>query len=64
MEKETYLLHTRKLDMDIPSHTLEAVGVNELFVVVTVDSSFTTEQAASGSLGTHRKVRTQILELK
>ncbi len=39
------MLHTRKLDMDIPTDTLEAVGVNELFVAVTVDSSFTTEQA-------------------
>ena len=33
--------------------TLETGGVNEMFVVVTVDSSFTTEQTVSGSLGTH-----------
>jgi hypothetical protein len=36
--------------------TLKAVGVNELFVVVDVDVSFTTEQEASGSLGTHRDI--------
>ncbi len=30
--------------------TLEAVGVNELFVAVTVDSSFTTEQAVVGRI--------------
>ena len=40
--------------MEMPPDTLEAVGVNEVFVVVTVDTSFTTEQVASGSLGTHR----------
>jgi hypothetical protein len=34
--------------MEIPPDTLEAVGVNELFVVVTVDSSFTTEQTVTG----------------
>ena len=37
--------------MEIPSDTLEAGGVNEMFVVVTtvtVDVSFTTEQAVSG----------------
>jgi hypothetical protein len=32
--------------MEIPPDTLESVGVNELFVVVTVDASFTTEQTA------------------
>ena len=31
--------------MEIPPDTLEAVGVNEMFVTVTVDTSFTTEQA-------------------
>jgi hypothetical protein len=30
--------------------TLEAVGVNELFVAVTVDASFTTEQAVVGRI--------------
>ncbi len=30
--------------MEIPPDTLEDVGVNELFVEVTVDVSFTTEQ--------------------
>ncbi len=30
--------------------TLEAVGVNELFVGVTVDASFTTEQAVVGHI--------------
>jgi hypothetical protein len=34
--------------MEMPPDTLEAVGVNELFVVVTVDTSFTTEQAVVG----------------
>jgi hypothetical protein len=38
--------------MEIPPDTLEAVGINELFVAVGVDTSFTTEQAASGSSGT------------
>ena len=36
--------------MEIPPDTLEAVGVNELFVVVTVDASFTTEQAVVGHI--------------
>ncbi len=31
--------------MEMPPDTLEVVGVNELFVVVTIDSSFTTGQA-------------------
>ena len=44
------MLSVKKLDID----TLEDVVVNDLFVVVTVDSSFTTEQAISGSLGTQR----------
>jgi hypothetical protein len=43
-ERETYLLLVRKLDMEVPTDTLEAGGVNELFVSVTVDASFTTEQ--------------------
>jgi hypothetical protein len=34
----------------MPPDTLEAVGVNELFVVVTVDSSFTTKQAVVGRI--------------
>ena len=34
--------------MEMPPDTLEAVGVNELFVVVTVDTSFTTEQTVVG----------------
>jgi hypothetical protein len=38
--------------MEMPPDTLKTVGVNDLFVAVTVDESFTTEQAASGSLGT------------
>ena len=32
--------------MEMPPDTLEAVGVNELFVTVTVDASFTTEQGS------------------
>jgi hypothetical protein len=36
--------------MDMPPDTLEAVGVNELFVAVTVDASFTTEQAVVGRI--------------
>jgi hypothetical protein len=46
----------RKLDMEMPPDTLEAVGINELFVAVGVDASFTTEQAASGSSETHRVI--------
>ena len=42
--------------MEMSPDTLEAVGVNELFVAVGVDVSFTTEQAASGSSGTHRAI--------
>ena len=42
-------MRARKLDMEMPPDTLEAVGINELFVAVGVDASFTTEQAASGS---------------
>ena len=49
-----YLLHTRKLDMEIPAPTLEGGGVNDLFVVVTVDVSFPTELGSSGSFVTHR----------
>ena len=60
-ERDPFLLFVRKLDME----TLETDGVNEMFVVVTVDVSFTTEQVASGSLGTHRtrgsNSQTQIL---
>jgi hypothetical protein len=36
--------------MEIPPDTLEAVGVNELFVPVTVDVSFTTEQTVVGHI--------------
>ncbi len=36
--------------MEMPPDTLEAVGVNELFVAVTVDASFTTEQAVVGHI--------------
>ncbi len=42
-------MRARKLDMEMPPDTLEAVGINELFVALGVDASFTTEQAASGS---------------
>ena len=44
-ERKTYLLHARKLDMEMTADTLEAGGVHELFVSVTVDASFTPEQA-------------------
>jgi hypothetical protein len=36
--------------MEMPPDTLEAVGVNELFVAVTVDASFTTEQEVVGHI--------------
>jgi hypothetical protein len=36
--------------MEMPPDTLEAVGVNELFVAVAVDASFTTEQAVVGHI--------------
>ena len=36
--------------MEMPPDTLEAVGVNEMFVAVTVDTSFTTEQAVVGRI--------------
>ena len=36
--------------MEMPPDTLETVGVNELFVAVTVDASFTTEQAVVGHI--------------
>ena len=36
--------------MEMPPDTLEAVGVNELFVAVNVDASFTTEQAVVGRI--------------
>ena len=36
--------------MEMPPDTLEAVGVNELFVAVTVDASFTAEQAVVGRI--------------
>ena len=34
------------MDMEMTPDTLEDIGVNELFVTVTVDVSFTTEQDA------------------
>ena len=34
--------------MEMPPDTLEAIRVNDLFVVVVVDVSFTTEQAVVG----------------
>jgi hypothetical protein len=36
--------------MEMHPDTLESVGVNELFVAVTVDVSFTTEQAVVGRI--------------
>jgi hypothetical protein len=36
--------------MEMPPDTLESVGVNELFVVVTVDASFTVEQTVVGHI--------------
>ena len=36
--------------MEMPPDTLEAVGVSELFVAVTVDASFTTEQEVVGRI--------------
>ena len=36
--------------MEMPPDTLEVVGVNELFVTVTVDVSFTTEQEVVGRI--------------
>ena len=44
------MLSVRKLDMEMTPDTLETVGVYELFVVVTVDTSFTTEQAVVGRI--------------
>ena len=44
------MLRARKLDMEMPPNTLEAVGVNELFVAVTVDASFTTEKTVVGHI--------------
>jgi hypothetical protein len=42
--------------MEMPPDTLETVEINDLFVALGVDTSFTTEQAASGSSGTHRVI--------
>jgi hypothetical protein len=36
--------------MEMPPDTLETVRVNDLFVAVTVDASFTTEQAVVGHI--------------
>ena len=46
--------------MEMSPDTLKAVGVNGLFVVVVVDTSVTTEQTASGSLGTHRTISSPV----
>ena len=49
-ERETYLLMVRKVDIEMSPDTLETGGVNKMFVTVTVDVSFITEQAIpSGS---------------
>ena len=53
-ERDSYLFRERKLDVEMPPDSLQTGGVNELLVAVTVDESFTAEQAASGSLCTHR----------
>jgi hypothetical protein len=36
--------------MKMPPDTLESVGINDLFVAVTVNASFTTEQAVVGHI--------------
>jgi hypothetical protein len=36
--------------MEMSPDTLESVGVNEIFVVVTVDASYTTEQPVVGHI--------------
>ena len=60
-ERDSYLLIVRKMDMEMSPDTLEVDGVNELFVTVTVDTSFTTEQTVSDSLGTHRERDTGVM---
>jgi hypothetical protein len=50
------LVAHEKTEHGLPPDTLETGGVNELFHVVTVDTSFTTEQTVSGP-----EVQTQIL---
>jgi hypothetical protein len=42
--------------MEMPPDTLEDVRINELFVAVGVDTTYTTEQADSDSSGTHRVI--------
>ena len=49
-ERDSYLLRARKLEMEMRPDTLEADGVNELFVTVTLDASFITEQGSLSSL--------------
>ena len=44
------LVRARKVDMEMPPDTLETVGVNEMFVVVTVDESYKTEQTVVGHI--------------
>jgi hypothetical protein len=58
-ERDSYLFRERKLDMEMPPDSLQAGGVNELLVAVTVDESFTAEQAAYVRTG--QEVQTQIL---
>ncbi len=53
-ESDSYLFRVRKMDMEMTPDTLETGGVNDLFVVVAANASFTTEQSGSGSSGTHR----------
>ena len=48
-ERETYLLCVRNLDMEMTTDTLETDTVNEMFVSVTVDPSFTTKQEISSA---------------
>ncbi len=43
-DRDCYLFRVRKMDMEIPPDTLESDRVKDLFVTVTVDTSFTTSQ--------------------
>jgi hypothetical protein len=49
-DRDSYLIRSRKLDMEMFPDSLEAGGVNELSVVIAVHESFTTEQTVSDSL--------------
>lgn len=40
-ERDSYLFHSTKLDMEMTPDSLEVGGVNELLVAVDVDESFT-----------------------